>query len=230
MLAPPNLLRVARALAPIREQRFVFAGASILPLLLDDPAAPPPRFTIDVDAVVDVLNYSQWERLQTRLRECGMVVRANSDPGKGRVCLFHLDQIEVDIMPVRMPVLMRPSRMLELGFQSAGVYEIASDLKILALSAPGFLAAKLEAYGDRGVREFPVSKDLDDVVTLLDNRLNLEGEVSAAPDEMQLFIAAGLRRLLADGQVRDVIADSLRDGERERRTLGLMHALSTKAL
>ena len=227
MPASDNLIRVARALAPIREQRFVFCGASILPLLLDDPAAPPPRFTVDVDAVVNVLTYHQWERLQSRLRDCGVVVRADTAVGKGRVCLFHLDEIEVDIMPVRMPVLMRPSRMLEVGFQFAEPYHLTGDLEILALSAPGLLAAKLEAFGDRGAREFPLSKDLDDVVALFDRRLDIGNEVSAAPDEMRHFIAVATRRLLGDGQVLDVISDLLRDRERERRAIGLMGKLSS---
>lgn len=227
MPASDNLIRVARALAPIREQRFVFAGASILPLLLDDPAAPPPRFTVDVDAAVNVLTYSQWERLQSRLRECGVVVRGNPAVGKGRICLFHLDEIEVDIMPVRLQLILPPSRMLELGFQFAEPHQLADDLEILALSAPGLLAAKLEAFGDRGAHDPAISKDLDDIVALLDRRLGVGAEVSGAPAEMRHFIAVVMTRLLGDGHVRDVISDLLRDRERERRAVELMRTLSS---
>ena len=230
MPASDNLIRVARALAPISEHRFVFAGASILPLLLDDPAAPPPRFTVDVDAAVDVLTYPQWERLQSRLRECGVIVRGDPAVGKGRICLFHLDEIEVDIMPVRMPLILRPSRMLEIGFRFAEPHQLADDLEILALSAPGLLAAKLEAFGDRGARDPAMSKDLDDIVALLDRRLGIGEEVSEAPAEIRHFIAAATRRLLGDGHVLDVISDLLRDRERERRAIELMRTLSSIAL
>ena len=221
-----NLIRVARAVAPIREQRFVFVGASILPLLLDDPAAPPPRFTVDVDAVVNVLTYSQWERLQSRLRECGLVVRGNPAVGKGRICLFHLDDIEVDIMPVRLQLILPPSRMLELGFEFAEPHRLADDIEILCLSAPGLLAAKMEAFRDRGVHDPAMSKDLDDIVALLDRRLRIFEEVSAAPAEMRHFIAGALQQLLRNGHVLDIISDLLRDGERERRTINLMKTLS----
>ena len=227
MPASDNLIRVARALAPIREQRFVFAGASILPLLLDDPAAPPPRFTVDVDAAVNVLSYFEWDRLQSRLRECGLVVRGNPAVGKGRICLFHLDEIEVDIMPVRMESILRPSRMLELGFQFAEPYLLADDLEILTLSAPGLLAAKLEAFADRGVRDPLMSKDLDDIVALLDRRLGIGDQVSAAPDEMRRFIAVATGQLLGDGHLLDVISDLLRDRARERRAIELMRSLTT---
>jgi predicted nucleotidyltransferase len=227
MPASNNLIRVAQALASIREERFVFVGASILPLLLNDPAAPPARFTNDVDAVVDVLTYEHWERLQSRMHDCGLVVRADAAVGKGRICLFHLVEIEVDIMPVRFPLLMRPSRMLELGFQYAELYRLTEELEIQALSAPGLLAAKLEAFRDRGVREFPVSKDLDDIVALLDRRLDIGSEVRAAPVEMRYFIAVSMNRLLDDGQAADVIRDMLRDSDRERRVFDLMRILSS---
>ena len=226
MRASDNLIRVARALAPIREYRFVFAGASILPLLLDDPAAPPPRFTVDVDAVVDVITYAQWERLQRRLHDCGLVVRADAPVGRGRMCLFHLDQVDVDIMPARMPMILPPSRMLELGFRFAEPHEISEGLEIFVLSAPGLLAAKLEAFADRGKRDVHMSKDLDDVVALIDRRLGIDCEIAVAPDEMRQFIASSTRWLLADSNVIDVISDLLRDRERERRLIDLMRRLS----
>lgn len=222
MRASDNLIRVARAIAPIREHQFVFAGASILPLLLDDPAAPPPRFTVDVDAVVDVITYAQWDELQRRLHECGLVVRADASVGKGRICLFYLDQIEVDIMPAQMPMVTPPSRMLELGFQFAEPREVTEGLDILVLSGPGLLAAKLEAFADRGIRDVHMSKDLDDVIALLDRRLGIENEVLEAPNEMRHFIASSMRRLLTDRNVNDVISDLLRDRDRERRLTDMM--------
>jgi predicted nucleotidyltransferase len=221
-----NVIRVARAFAQVPEHRFVFVGASILPLLLNDPAAPPPRPTIDVDAAVQVLSYSQWERLQDRVRGCGVVVRANPAVGKGRLCLFHLDDIEVDIMPVRLPPILPPSRMLELGYETAEVHQVAEDVELLALSAPGLLATKLEAFQDRGARDPAMSKDLEDVVALLDRRLGIAGEVAEAHIEMRYFIAGSLQRLLHDGHVLDVLADLLRDQARERRALALMRGLS----
>lgn len=226
MPASDNLIRVARAIAPIREQRFVFAGASILPLLLDDPAAPPPRFTVDVDTAVDVLTYPQWERLQNRLRECGVIVRGDPAVGKGRICLFHLEEIAVDIMPVRLSLILPPSRMLELAFQFAEPHQLADDLEILALSAPGLLAAKLEAFADRGARDPAMSKDLDDIVALLDRRLSIFNQVSGAPDEMRRFIALATRQLLGDGHLLDIISDLLRDRGREKRAIELMRSLA----
>ena len=222
MPASDNLIRVARALVPIHEHRFVFAGASILPLLLDDPAAPPPRFTEDVDAVVDVISYGRWETLQRRLHECGLRVRADIPAGRARICLFHLEEIEVDIMPLRTPEILRPSPMLELGFQFAEPFQIANDLEVFALSAPSLLSAKLEAFFERGIRQLPNSKDLDDIVALFDGRMRLVDEIADTTPEMRVFISDGLRRFLANGYVLDLISDAIRNPEHERRILAKM--------
>lgn len=217
MSAFDNLVRVARALSPLREYRFVFAGASILPLLVDDPAAPPPRPTLDVDAVVDLMTYGQYAALQDRLADCGIRVRADSPVGKARICLFYFEGLEVDIMPVRLPEILPPSRMLELGFQGALPHQLAEDLEVLTLSAPGLLAAKLEAFFERGMRQLPNSKDLDDIVTLFDGRGDLVDEVRDAAPEMRVFISDQIGRLLSNGYVLDLISDAVRDIERERR-------------
>jgi len=227
MLPPDNLIRVARAIQPLREYRFVFAGASILPLLINDPAAAPPRFTVDVDAVVDVISYGQWERLRIRLSDAGIKIKA--DPtGKSSLCLFYLDQLEVDIMPVKMkqPNLGCPSRMLELGFDFALPYELAEDLEIFALSAPGLLAAKLEAFSDRGARQGHMSKDLEDIITLLDCRIGLEEEVAESPMEMRYYIAGEMKRVLSHSLALDVISDTMRDLLREQKLLSLVGRLS----
>ena len=225
MSVSDNFLRVARALAQIREQRFVYAGASMLPLLINDPAAPPPRFTVDVDAVVDVLTYDQWDRLRSRLADCGIVVRADA-MGKSRLCLFYMNGIEVDIIPTRMPLILPASRMLELGFQFAEPYRIEEKLEILGLSASCFLAAKLEAFQDRGLQDLLLSKDLEDIVTLLDCRMNFESEIIKAPDEVRYYIASSMRGLINNGLALDVIADLLRNSERERKVIQLIRALA----
>ena len=226
MASTDNLLTVARALLRIRETRFVFAGASVLPLLIDDPGAPPPRSTVDVNAVVDVLAYHGWEQLRTRLEACNLRVRADASSGKGRMCLFHLDGIEVDIMPVKIPALGCPSRMLEVAFDFAEPREVEGTT-ILIVAAPGMVAAKLEAFAERGQREFPASDDLEDIVALFDGRRAIEDEVMNADYETRLYISRGIRRLLDDRGVRDVVIDIVRDGAREKRIVELMTRVST---
>jgi hypothetical protein len=44
---------IARRLGALTDD-LVFLGGAVVPLLLTDPAAPPPRATNDVDAIVEV--------------------------------------------------------------------------------------------------------------------------------------------------------------------------------
>lgn len=61
-----------------------------------------------------------------------------------------------------------------------------------------FLAAKLEAYGDRGASDPLMSQDLTDVVSLVNGRASLSDEVEALPHEARDFVQSSLRDLLAD--------------------------------
>jgi len=99
-------------------------------------------------------------------------------------------------------------------------------LVIYALSAPSFLAAKLEAFEERGLRDIHVSKDLEDIVMLLDCRLGLADEIATAPPEIRAFIATKMERLLANYQARDVISDVVRNQGREHLIVELMHKLT----
>lgn len=225
MSALDNLISVARALAPIREHQFVFAGASILPLLLNDPAARQPLPTVDVDVVVTVFSYAVWQNLQGRLRDCKFAVHADDPVGKARHCLFYLGKLEVDIMPVDLPEIGQ-NRILELGFKYAEPHPLGDDLIVQILSAPCFLAAKLLAFENRGVRQLPVSKDLEDILTLLDGRLKLADEVEGAPPEIRRFVADKMGGLLANNQALDVISDILREPGRERLILKMMRKLT----
>jgi len=192
----------------------------------DDPAAPPPRPTVDVDVTVSVLAFHQWDRLRMRLASVGFSIRTDGPEGKVRKCLFHLGEIEVDIMPFNRPEFLTPSRMLELGYQSAVPHTIQDDLEILILPAPAFLATKLEAFLDRGIGDIYLSKDLEDIVTLLDGRLGIEDEILSTFGEMRERIRLELAKMLDHRAVEEMIADQLRDTNRRARLIGIMERLS----
>lgn len=61
-----------------------------------------------------------------------------------------------------------------------------------------FLAAKLEAHGDRGAGDPMMSQDLTDIVSVVNGRASLLAEVRDMPPEPREFIRSSLRDLLAD--------------------------------
>jgi hypothetical protein len=55
---------------------------------------------------------------------------------------------------------------------------------------------RLEAFGSRGKGDLLWSRDFEDVITLVDRREELAGEVRAAPGDLRAYVAAELGALL----------------------------------
>jgi hypothetical protein len=64
------------------------------------------------------------------------------------------------------------------------------------LTAPLFLATKLEALRGRGSDDLPMSRDLEDILLLLDGRQTLVEEVADAPAGIVEYLAKEFASLL----------------------------------
>ncbi len=64
------LERAADLLAPLAAD-LVYVGGCAAGLLITDPAAAGIRPTFDVDAIVQVASYADYDRLAARIRACG---------------------------------------------------------------------------------------------------------------------------------------------------------------
>ena len=221
-----RLSRVAEALERIPEHRFVFVGASILPVLIDDQAAPPLRATVDVDIVVNIRTYGAWDRLRNRLLDCGFREVANPVGAKQRTCLFFLDDLEVDVMPQEERVLGFASQWLKDGYEHAELHMLPDGREILALSGPYFLATKLEAFMQRGRRDILVSKDLADIVSLLDGRIALLEDFMSAPFSVRAHVGNAFSALLQDADFANVAPGYLADQDRWPRLMAIMQRLA----
>jgi len=80
---------------------------------------------------------------------------------------------------------------------------------IRVVTAPFFLATKLEAFKARGRNDYMASHDLEDVVALVDGRSELIEEVSMSPNAMQSYLAAAFRELLANPMFLDALSGHL---------------------
>ncbi len=180
------LTKAARLLLPLQEE-FVFLGGLALALLISDPAAPDVRSTEDVDVIVEVASYLQYSRLEERLRAYGF---RQPHEEQNIICRWVKDGVRLDIMPVDQTILSFGNRWYAYAIESAQTVSLAADLSIRLISAPCFLATKIEAFqsGTRG--DFLTSRDLDDIVTLLDGRPEIVAETHSAEAEVREFIAA----------------------------------------
>jgi hypothetical protein len=61
--------------------------------------------------------------------------------------------------------------------ETAEERELEPGLTILMVSPVYFCASKLEAFGDRGKNDYLGSRDLEDLIAVVDGRAELVGEI-----------------------------------------------------
>jgi hypothetical protein len=73
-----------------------------------------------------------------------------------------------------------------------------ADYEIRVITAPYFLATKLEAFHGRSRNDFRMSHDLEDIVTVVDGRPEIVEEVHRAPVDVQKYLSDEFRELLSN--------------------------------
>ncbi len=145
MVDPKNpnlaqLLVAARKLTPLLDQ-VAFVGGCVTGLLVTDPGAAPIRATLDVDAIVEIGSYAEFTLLENRLRELGF--RESRDI----VCRWIQEDMILDLMPTDPSILGFSNRWYRSALENAQRVPI-EQYEIRVITAPYFLATKLEAFHD----------------------------------------------------------------------------------
>jgi hypothetical protein len=201
-----ELLELAAArLGPLLEE-VAFLGGASLALWTDDPGAPDPRVTIDVDVVVVVDTRGDYYRIGERLREQGF----HEDDQSGVICRWRHDQgLILDVMPTDDSILGFSNRWYRDAVETAQEITLPSGATIRAVTPPYLLATKLEAFRNRGGNDYLASVDFEDVMRLVDGRERLIQEVEQAPQDVRHFIATQFVQMLADEQFEAGVAGAL---------------------
>lgn len=85
----------------------------------------------------------------------------------------------LDMMPTDPTILgFGASAWFQNGFEAAKHYRLPNAHIIQAFDALHLIAAKIEAYQDRGHQDWMTSRDVEDIVTLLDGRSKIFEELS----------------------------------------------------
>ena len=217
---------VAAALDDLREE-VMFLGGAIAGLLVTSPEAPPPRLTDDVDIVVDVATYANYVHLTTRLRELGFV----EDASEGApTCRWLIQGIKVDLMSTgHIPG--PTSRWYSAAMANAQPFGLSAQLRIRVITAPYFIATKLDAFGDGRRGDYLSSHDLEDVIAVVDGRATLVSEVLSSPPDVRAFLIERFKTLTSDLDFVDAIAGHLPGDDMSQARLPLvlsrMRAIAT---
>ena len=179
---------------------FAFLGGSVLSLLVDDPAIDSIRVTKDVDVIVDVRTRKEFHQEERELEARGF----RHDMSEGApVCRWIADGVVVDVLPVREEVLGWRSKWFEEALDAAKTVEVGG-LPVKVISAPFFVALKMEAFEDRGKGDFIFSTDFEDVICLFNGRTGLADEILGDPT-VGPGIAGRFAKYVACGDLQDAV-------------------------
>jgi hypothetical protein len=192
----PNVLlleRVSEQLGEALLEQLVFVGGAVAGVLITDPAMPEIRPTQDVDVICSVIVRSDYHQLGRQLRQRGF--QEDSRPG-APLCRWCIDDLVLDLMPAQGEILGFSSSWYPLALETAQQQGLPSGRSIRIVTAPVFLATKLEAFRGRGKGDFLFSHDLEDLMAVVDGRASLLEECRLSPPELRSDLAAQFLALL----------------------------------
>jgi hypothetical protein len=211
-----QLIAAATRLSPLLDQ-IAFVGGCVTGLLLTDPAAAPVRPTLDVDAITAISSYTELTLLESRLRDLGFhQPHAEGAP----ICRWKNGALLLDLMPTDSSILGFTNRWYPPAFAHAQKLEIG-EYEIRVITAPYFLATKLEAFHGRGKNDFS-SHDLEDIVTVVDGRPELVDEVHLAPEDLQKYLSDEFGSLVSNHDFLDALPGHLMLDAASQQRAGLV--------
>jgi predicted nucleotidyltransferase len=189
---------IAEALGEIKNDT-VFVGGAVVSLYTDDPAADEIRPTKDVDITLEIVNLHHWQQINEKLASLGF----HPDPYGHSICSYKYNDIPVDVMAAEDGPLGPANRWYKLGFENLWTVK-AKEQEIKILSAPCYLATKFEAFNNRG-SDYRTSHDIEDIIYILDNRLNIVEDIAKDDERVSLFIVEQIKIIIQKGLLKEVL-------------------------
>ena len=173
---------------------LVFVGGCATALLITDKAAADVRPTFDVDAIAEIASYPEYTEFSERLKKLGF----HEDTREGApLCRWRQKTTTLDVMPLDPAILGFSNSWYRSTLDHAEERELAGDLKIRLVAPVYFCASKLEAFAGRGKNDFSASRDLEDLIAVVDGRAELVKEIRAAESDVRRYLAKEFEKLLS---------------------------------
>jgi hypothetical protein len=217
------LLVVASALGDLCNE-VVFVGGSVGGLLITDPVAEGIRATKDVDAIIEATTLVQYHQAEKRLAASGF----NRDTSSEVICRWkHASSgVMFDLMPTDPAILGFSNRWYPQAVKTATHVRLSDRILIRVISAPAFVATKLEAFVSRGGRDILSSHDLEDILNVIDGRPSIVDEMMEATDALQKYVGKQFTSLLSRSDIENYLPGLLTDESRMAVVLSRLRSMA----
>ena len=204
----PNIEILEMAVARLGDLRdeLVFLGGCATGLLITDRGAPSIRMTRDVDVIAEVSSLSDYHTLSARLRSKGFREDLSDD---APICRWVAGPLILDVMPTDARILGFGNRWYTPALRNAVCIELPSGEALHSVSAPYFLATKLEAFDGRGKGDYLLSHDIEDIVAVIDGRTELQTELVESAHDLKDYLADRFAGLLVTRAFMDALPGHL---------------------
>ena len=203
----PLLQEAAGKLAPFLDE-VVFVGGITLGLLITDEAAAPIRGTIDVDVIAEIATYVDYVAFSERLRQ------AKFAEDQELTCRWHHGALTLDVLPLSKDVLGFTNIWYEPALRHAIPLILPRGPRIRVITAPYFLATKMDAFRGRGKMDYQASHDLEDFVAIIEGRESVVREIEQSSQVLRDYLSEAVQALLLEPRFLDVLPGFVLDHER----------------
>lgn len=189
---------VADALGPHLLEEMAFVGGCTTALMVTDRVSlEAVRFTEDVDLILHVVGFADWARKQKALKAAGFYMSHDDEI----ICRMRLpgptgQPLIVDFMPDDAKILGFSNRWYGDALHTAGRHTLTTGQEIRVVTPAYFVATKFEAYQGRGNNDPLASRDIEDILTVVDGRESLKQEIAMAAPRVRDYIAQQVAAML----------------------------------
>lgn len=181
---------VAHALGELCDE-LVLVGGCAVGLLITDLARPSVRATQDVDLIAEVTSLANYYGLHEKLKSRGFQEQGDV------ICRWRKGALIIDVMPAKEIGLGFSNRWYPLAVKHAQQLTLPNGAVIKMVTAPLFIATKLESFQGRGEGNYG-HHDIEDIVNIVDGRQELFDEVATSDEAVREYIMQEFDDLLAD--------------------------------
>jgi len=149
---------------------------------------------LDVDAIAEIGSYAEYTAFGERLGALGFSEDTSED---APLCQWVHSGTILDVMPLDERILGFSNRWYRAAMEAATMHQLFRGLEIRVVTAPYFIATKIEAFRSRGRGDFLASHDLEDLIFVIDGRSTIVEEVQKEAPLLREYLRTEIGGLMA---------------------------------